>query len=113
MSRSLSLYRNLLKEINIQYTKGTKNPTFAQELRNIYRKNQNIQDPNKVEALNKNAEDVLTFLRSSRKHKELRELYSALVMEQKKKIELSAKRVGLNLPKEYDPNNPQPFTKDM
>jgi hypothetical protein len=31
-------------------------------------------------------------------------------MEQKRKIELSANRVGLNLPKEYDPANPQPLT---
>jgi hypothetical protein len=31
-------------------------------------------------------------------------------MEQKRKIELSANRVGLNLPKQYDPSNPQPLT---
>lgn len=30
-------------------------------------------------------------------------------MEQKRKIELSANRVGLNLPKQYDPENPQPL----
>lgn len=35
---------------------------------------------------------------------ELRERYSAIVMEQKKKIELTAKRVGLELPKEYQPD---------
>ncbi|CAO3660807.1 unnamed protein product [Rhizopus stolonifer] len=40
---------------------------------------------------------------------ELRELYSAIVFEQKKKIELSANRVGLNLPKEYNPDSPQPL----
>lgn len=33
-------------------------------------------------------------------------------MEQKKKIELSANRVGLNLPKAYDPANPQPLTNN-
>lgn len=31
-------------------------------------------------------------------------------MEQKKRIELSANRVGLNLPKMYNPENPQPLT---
>lgn len=36
-------------------------------------------------------------------------MYSAIVLEQRKKIELSANRVGLNLPKEYDPSNPQPL----
>jgi hypothetical protein len=30
-------------------------------------------------------------------------------MEQKKRIELSANRVGLNLPKQYDPLNPEPL----
>ncbi|KAI9485761.1 MAG: hypothetical protein EXX96DRAFT_546379, partial [Benjaminiella poitrasii] len=112
MSRHLSIYRNLLREVNIQYTKGANNPTFVQELKSIYRKNRNIQDSSKTEALNKNAEDVLTFLTSSRKHKVLRDLYSAIVMEQKKKIELSANRVGLNLPKEYDPSSPQPLASD-
>ncbi|KAF1801441.1 hypothetical protein V8B55DRAFT_1598922 [Mucor lusitanicus] len=109
LSRNLSLYRGLLREVHMQYTKAANNPTFAQELKAIYRNNQNIQDPSKIEALNSNAENVLTFLTSSRKHKELRALYSAIVMEQKRKIELSANRVGLNLPKQYDPENPQPL----
>ncbi|OAD00647.1 hypothetical protein MUCCIDRAFT_166421 [Mucor lusitanicus CBS 277.49] len=97
LSRNLSLYRGLLREVHMQYTKAANNPTFAQELKAIYRNNQNIQDPSKIEALNSNAEN------------ELRALYSAIVMEQKRKIELSANRVGLNLPKQYDPENPQPL----
>lgn len=110
MSRNLAVYRQLLREVNKQYTKGANNPTFAHELKSIYRNNQNIEDPSKIAALNNNAENVLTFLTSSRKHKELRALYSAIVMEQKRKIELSANRVGLNLPKQYDPENPAPLT---
>ncbi|CAO3668455.1 unnamed protein product [Rhizopus microsporus] len=109
MSKSLSIYRQLLREVNKQYTKGTNNPSFAQELKAIYKGNQHVTNPSKVTALNNNAENVLTYLQSSRKHKELRELYSAIVLEQKKKIELSAKRVGLNLPKQYDPTNPSPL----
>ncbi|KAI7895979.1 uncharacterized protein EV154DRAFT_559035 [Mucor mucedo] len=110
MSRNLVVYRQLLREVNQQYTKGANNPTFAAELKAIYRKNQTIEDASKVAALNNNAENVLTFLTSSRKHKELRALYSAIIMEQKRRIELSANRVGLNLPKMYDPENPQPLT---
>ncbi|KAI8370994.1 hypothetical protein BD560DRAFT_396561 [Blakeslea trispora] len=113
VSRSLQVYRNLLRECNIQYTKGANNPFFANELKSIYRQNQHITDPSKVAALNINAENVLTFLSSSRKHKELRDIYSAIVLEQKKKIELSANRVGLNLPREYDPSNPVPLTPDV
>ncbi|KAI8887831.1 hypothetical protein K501DRAFT_211251 [Backusella circina FSU 941] len=108
MSKGLATYRNLLREVNLQYTKGAKNPLFAQELKAIYRKNQNV-DQEQAKFLNQNADNVLTFLTSSRKHKELRDMYSAIVMEQKKRIELSANRVGLNLPKEYDPLNPQPL----
>ncbi|KAI8087949.1 uncharacterized protein B0P05DRAFT_584653 [Gilbertella persicaria] len=112
MSRSLQVYRNLLREFNTQYTKKANNPVFANELKSIYRKNQHVTDPTKIAALNNNAENVLTFLTSSRKHKELREIYSAIVLEQKKKIELSANRVGLNLPKEYDPKHPEPLTRE-
>ncbi|KAI8358441.1 hypothetical protein EDC96DRAFT_514344 [Choanephora cucurbitarum] len=112
-SRSLHVYRNLLRECNTQYTKGANNPFFANELKSIYRQNQHITDPSKITALNVNAENVLTFLTSSRKHKELRDIYSAIVLEQKKKIELSANRVGLNLPKEYDPSNPVPLAPEV
>ncbi|KAI8968334.1 hypothetical protein BDF20DRAFT_827928 [Mycotypha africana] len=103
-SRSLSIYRGLLKEVTQQYTKGANNPLYAQELKSAYRKNKNVTDPEEIQILNNDAENVLTFLTSSRKHKELREMYSTIVMEQRKKIELSAKRVGLNLPKEYKPD---------
>ncbi|KAI8091559.1 hypothetical protein BDF21DRAFT_442626 [Thamnidium elegans] len=112
VSRNLAVYRQLLREVHTQYTKGANNPTFAKELKTIYRNNQKIQDPSKIEALNGNAENVLTFLTSSRKHKELRALYSAIIMEQKRRIELSANRVGLNLPKMYDPENPAPLTTE-
>ncbi|KAG1466119.1 hypothetical protein G6F56_004753 [Rhizopus delemar] len=109
MTTSLNLYRQLLREVNKQYTKGANNPMFAKELKTIYRNNQHITDASKITLLNNHAENTLTFLASTRKHKELRELYSAIVFEQKKKIELSANRVGLNLPKEYNPDSPQPL----
>ncbi|KAI8976101.1 hypothetical protein BDB01DRAFT_853396 [Pilobolus umbonatus] len=109
MSKGLSIYRQLLREVNRQYTKGINEPQLQQELKTIYHNNKSITDPKRIESLQRNAENVLTFLTSSRKHKELRAVYSAIVMEQKKKIELSANRVGLNLPRDYDPTNPQPL----
>ncbi|CAO3609541.1 unnamed protein product [Cunninghamella echinulata] len=81
MSQTLSLYRQILKEIHLQYTKPGNTNLYANSLRAIYKENK--------------------F--------ELRERYSSIVLEQKKKIELSAKRVGLQLPKQYDPNSPAPL----
>ncbi|KAF7727327.1 hypothetical protein EC973_007636 [Apophysomyces ossiformis] len=112
MAQPLSIYRQLLREVHRQYTKVANNGLYAQELKSIYRQNKNITDPAKIAALNQDAENVLVFLRSSRQHKELRERYSALVLEQKKKIEMTAKRVGLELPKQFDPAAPHPLTKD-
>ncbi|CAO3623537.1 unnamed protein product [Cunninghamella blakesleeana] len=109
MSQTLSIYRQLLKEINIQYTKVSNTDLYATSLRKIYNDNKSVTYPAKIQALNNTAADLLTFLKSSRVHKELRERYSSIVLEQKKKIELSAHCVGLQLPKQYDPNNPQPI----
>ncbi|KAI9250565.1 hypothetical protein BDA99DRAFT_541814 [Phascolomyces articulosus] len=99
----LTTYRHLLREVNRQFTKT--NDIFEKELKVMYRENKGVTDPTKIEALNRNAENVLTYLTSARQHKELRDRYAALVLEQKKRIEMSAKRVGLGMPKEYDPND--------
>ncbi|KAG0174748.1 hypothetical protein DFQ28_002390 [Apophysomyces sp. BC1034] len=112
MAQSLSVYRQLLREVNRQYTKVADNGLYVKELKSIYRQNKDIKDPVRIAALNQDAENILVFLRSSRQHKELRARYSALVLEQKKKIELSAKRVGLQLPKQFDPAAPQPLTRN-
>ncbi|KAI9305264.1 hypothetical protein BJ944DRAFT_180284 [Cunninghamella echinulata] len=109
MSQTLSIYRQILKEIHLQYTKPGNTDLYANSLRTIYKENKSVTDPVKIDALNNTASDLLTFLKSSRLHKELRERYSSIVLEQKKKIELSAKRVGLQLPKQYDPNSPAPL----
>ncbi|OAD68399.1 hypothetical protein PHYBLDRAFT_188731 [Phycomyces blakesleeanus NRRL 1555(-)] len=108
MSQVLNSYRHLLREVNIQYTKGANNDTFAKELKSIFRQNKDVTDPKKVSALVQNADNVLIFLKSSRQHKILRDQYAAIVLEQKKRIEMSAHRVGLELPKPYDPNSPLP-----
>ncbi|KAL0075152.1 hypothetical protein J3Q64DRAFT_1702229 [Phycomyces blakesleeanus] len=96
MSQVLNSYRHLLREVNIQYTKGANNDTFAKELKSIFRQNKDVTDPKKVSALVQNADNIL------------RDQYAAIVLEQKKRIEMSAHRVGLELPKPYDPNSPLP-----
>lgn len=50
---------------------------------------------------------TLTYAFAS--YQELLERYNIALMEQSKRIELSAHRVGLNLPKQYDPSNPAPL----
>ncbi|KAI9317103.1 hypothetical protein BX666DRAFT_2027197 [Dichotomocladium elegans] len=87
-AHTLSTYRNLLREVNRQFAK--KNTIFVNQLKSIYRENQFVTDPEKLNALNRNADN------------ELRDRYSAIVLEQKKKIEMSAKRVGLQLPKQFE-----------
>ncbi|KAI8093671.1 uncharacterized protein BX664DRAFT_378936 [Halteromyces radiatus] len=109
MSYTRSLYRQLLKEIHLQYTKAANSDMYANELRSIYRQNQSITDPATITSMNQTAADVVSFLKASRQHKELREKYSSVVLEQKKKIEMSANLVGLQLPEEYDPNSPKPL----
>lgn len=37
--------------------------------------------------------------------------YNPALMEQSKRIKLSANRVGLNLPNQYDPKNPAPLVQ--
>ncbi|KAI8140560.1 hypothetical protein BJV82DRAFT_623080 [Fennellomyces sp. T-0311] len=100
---TLSIYRNLLREVNRQFTKT--NDTFVKYLKSVYRDNKGVTDPSHINVLNRNAENTLVYLRSSRQHKELRDAYSAIVLEQKKRIEMSANRVGLQLPKEYNAEN--------
>ncbi|SAL96696.1 hypothetical protein [Absidia glauca] len=109
MSQTRSIYRQLLKEVNLQYTKKANTDLYVNELRSVYQQNKGITDPVKITSLNQSAADVLSFLKGSRQHKELRERYSGVVMEQKKKIEMSANLVGLQLPEQYDPASPKPL----
>ncbi|KAI8065180.1 hypothetical protein BC940DRAFT_305037 [Gongronella butleri] len=103
MAHTRSVFRQLLKEINQQYTKVANTDQYANELRAVYRQNMVVTDPAKIAALNQTADDLLSFLQATRKHKELRERYSSIVLEQKKRVEMSAKRVGLQMPKQYEP----------
>ncbi|KAI8341758.1 hypothetical protein BC941DRAFT_390233 [Chlamydoabsidia padenii] len=109
MSQTLSLYRQLLKEVNLQYTKAANTDLYINELRSVYQQNKGITDPVKITSLNQSAADVLSFLKGSRQHKELRERYSGVVMQQREKIEKSANLVGLQLPEQYDPASPKPL----
>ncbi|RUS25726.1 hypothetical protein BC938DRAFT_471747 [Jimgerdemannia flammicorona] len=100
--QTLSTFRHILREVNIQFTKPSQNPLYKNELKQAYLRNRTATDPVALKGLHKDAEDVLNFLTSSRKHKELLALYNPGLMDQQRRIELSAKRVGLQLPVEYD-----------
>ncbi|KAI7864600.1 hypothetical protein BDF14DRAFT_1732003 [Spinellus fusiger] len=108
MSKLSTVYRQLLREIHIQYTQPSKDKLFFHEVMQLFRQGKTVKDPVQAAAMVRNAEHTLNFLTSSRKHKTLREQYSAIVLEQKKRIEMSAHRVGLEMPKPYDPNVPLP-----
>ncbi|KAH8550248.1 hypothetical protein BGW37DRAFT_498629 [Umbelopsis sp. PMI_123] len=102
----LSTYRQLLREIRTQYTKVANHASFEQDLKAAFRDSRQNTDEARLADLKENAENILLFLKSTRQHKELLERYNPALMEQSKRIELSAHRVGLNLPKQYDPANP-------
>lgn len=107
----LSTYRQLLREIRQQYTKVAKHNTFEQELKTTFREHRQVADQTRLAELKENAENTLLFLRSTRQHKELLARYNPALMEQSKRIKLSANRVGLNLPNQYDPKNPAPLVQ--
>jgi len=105
----LRTYRQLLREIRQQYTKVANHASFEHDLKEAFRNGRQVTDQARLAEMKENAENILLFLKSTRQHKELLERYNPALMEQSKRIELSAHRVGLNLPKQYDPSSPAPL----
>ncbi|CAO3661320.1 unnamed protein product [Umbelopsis ramanniana] len=105
----LSTYRQILREIRTQYTKVANHASFEHDLKVAFRDSRQVTDEVRLADMKENAENILLFLKSTRQHKELLERYNPALMDQNKRIELSANRVGLNLPKQYDPANPGPL----
>ncbi|CAG8496842.1 4012_t:CDS:2 [Gigaspora margarita] len=70
----LSTYRQLLKEINkqvkefVQFTSQNNNQYWKQQLIEAFRKNKDITNIEVSQRLNQDAQDVLSFLRSNRRH---------------------------------------------
>ncbi|CAG8445211.1 11756_t:CDS:2 [Ambispora leptoticha] len=100
---TISLFRNLLREVNRQFTPINKNTLWRDELFRAFRENQNVHERTKITSLIRDAEDVVTFLKSKRKHGELLKLYNPSIMRPNEKhIEMTANRVGLQMPNSYD-----------
>ncbi|CAG8434238.1 1761_t:CDS:2 [Ambispora gerdemannii] len=97
--QTISLFRNILREVNRQFTSINKNTLWRDELFQAFRENKNVNDPNKLTGLIRDAEDVVTFLKSKRKYGELINLYNP---SNENRIEMAANRVGLRLPNSYD-----------
>ncbi|GBB85941.1 hypothetical protein RclHR1_12390003 [Rhizophagus clarus] len=95
----LSTYRQLLKEVDKQFTNQNNNKLWREEVINTYQKNRDLSNKKEIENLSKYALDLLCFLRSNRKYNELLELYNPIHgYSEEKRIELTANRVGLKLP---------------
>ncbi|CAG8524090.1 10456_t:CDS:2 [Paraglomus brasilianum] len=94
----LSIYRQLLREVRIQFVARNKNTLWENELKQKFRDNRGITDTELINILTKDAQDVLTFLKSTRKHAELLQLYNPTHgLSQESKLKLTANRVGLTL----------------
>ncbi|CAG8609020.1 6661_t:CDS:10 [Rhizophagus irregularis] len=95
----LSTYRQLLKEVDKQFTYRNNNKLWREEVISTYQKNRDLSNKEEIENSTKYALDILCFLRSSRKYNELLELNNpAHGYSVEKRIELTANRVGLKLP---------------
>ncbi|CAG8655604.1 9459_t:CDS:2 [Paraglomus occultum] len=94
----LSIYRQLLREVRIQFVARNKNTLWESELKQKFRDNRGITDTKLIHILTKDAQDILTFLKSTRKHAELLKLYNPTRdLSQESKVKLTANRVGLTL----------------
>ncbi|KNC84348.1 hypothetical protein SARC_03428 [Sphaeroforma arctica JP610] len=105
MSQVTSTLRSTLREINRQNA-----PQHAAPLRrylvDLYRNNATV-DGDKLREVRVDALDYLAMLRNHNEYKRLFELYyPSDSTENKKIVQSAAKRVGLQAPIEYDPENP-------
>ena len=88
----IQIYRQLAKEVKFLSRSPGQHPNFSSLLKNAFESGN--------EADLRYAHEVLLFLRSQRKYSELLELYNpGATMTQKERNRLTARRVGLNLPK--------------
>ncbi|CAH1756774.1 10236_t:CDS:2 [Entrophospora sp. SA101] len=91
-------YRQLLREVNKQFTQYNKSPLWRNELLNSFK----IINNNKIE----DANDILCYLKSNRRYDELLKSFNPLHgATEEHKIELAANRVGLGLPLMYNEND--------
>ncbi|KAJ1925834.1 hypothetical protein IWQ60_004321 [Tieghemiomyces parasiticus] len=94
------LYRGLLREIHKLYRSPASREVAHQELVSRFAKHSQVVDPIHLQMVRRDAQDTLTYMNGTRRHKELDELYNPnRNITEGERIGLSAKRVGLSLPK--------------
>ncbi|KAI9136342.1 hypothetical protein BKA69DRAFT_175154 [Paraphysoderma sedebokerense] len=111
----ISTYRRLLREAS-RHSRQTNNPMLKSFLIRSFQDGMRIQDPSQIQLRSKDAQDVLCFLEGNRLHKinilfwfilfcpllqELLESYFPPLTEESR-IQKTANRVGLQLPKMFD-----------
>ncbi|KAG9295241.1 hypothetical protein G9A89_000064 [Geosiphon pyriformis] len=99
----LITFRHLLREVNSQFTKLNKNPLWRNELFRAFRQKGYVKNDAKKEQLLRDAQNVLTFLESNRKFRELLDKANPTHKQSvQERVEMTAHRVGLELPKVYN-----------
>jgi len=103
----LRLFRHTLRETDLQFTKINQSPVWRAQIHAQYSSapssllsKTSTPTSTSDEITERNAEDLLTFLRATRVHREMMERYwPGDRMTEMERAEASANRVGLNLPK--------------
>ncbi|KZP32868.1 hypothetical protein FIBSPDRAFT_1036497 [Athelia psychrophila] len=102
-------YRSVLREVSksSKAPHATRDKTVTSSLRAIIAKQRT--EEKEIELFNHDIQNVATFLRAQREHKILSDRYNPLVdLTAHERIVATTRRVGLDMPKLYDPNNPGP-----
>ncbi|CAG8490034.1 10905_t:CDS:2 [Acaulospora morrowiae] len=95
----LSIYRQLLREVQKQFTPYNKNPYWKLELIKEFRQNRDASNKELLEKLDQDATDLLSFLRSNRRYGELlTQLDPMHGLTEQQRVEKTANRVGLKVP---------------
>ncbi|KAJ3296245.1 hypothetical protein HK104_001810 [Borealophlyctis nickersoniae] len=98
-SETLSTFRGILREISKQYTRVNNNRVWHKTAVDAFRTGANSTGDAAERAL-ADAKDVLTYMRSSRVHREMMEQYwPTKGLSQEELLRRTANTVGLSLPK--------------
>ncbi|KAI9352282.1 hypothetical protein DFJ73DRAFT_830443 [Zopfochytrium polystomum] len=98
---TLATFRALLREVTLQFTSRNGNPTWRNRLVTTYRSalSEQRSHPSRVARQARDAEDLVIFLRATREHRRLVELYWPNAgLSQSEKTRRTAAVVGLNMP---------------
>ncbi|KAJ9072352.1 hypothetical protein DSO57_1028475 [Entomophthora muscae] len=100
-------FQHLMREVDLQLTSHNDSKVWADHFGKKFAPFQTItvsehdkEIPTHHHRLYRDCEDILAYFESNRKHKELLSLYAPRV-EEGNRVEASANRVGLQLPKVF------------